>query len=380
MAETVTIIPVESASEFTRFLRVPNIVMANDPHFVPQLELERRDALSPKKNPYFKHARHRFWLAVKDGRDVGRISAQICDLVEAEHGPGIGQFGMLDAIDDEEVFSALISTAEAWLKGQGMVQVCGPFNLSINEECGLLVEGFETPPMLMMPHGRPYYATHLEALGYAKKRDLFAYYMDIRPAMRQRMVDIVERTRRGGRVHLRQLSKKNLSQEAELIRDIFNDAWSNNWGYVPMTEDEMAYLAMGLKLLLREDMGYVAELDGEAVGFMIALPNLNEAIADLRGSLLPLGIFKLLWRLKVKGVKTTRVPLMGIRKQHQNSPIGIAMALMLIEEIRVNAVRKGFTHAELSWILEDNKGMRSILGMVNSKPYKTYRVYGKPLT
>jgi hypothetical protein len=231
----------------------------------------------------------------------------------------------------------------------------------------------------MMPHGEPYYGRQVEAQGYTKTRDLFAYYMDIRPAMRQRMVDIVDRTRRSGRVHLRQLSKKNLSEEAELIRDIFNDAWSGNWGYVPMTEDEMAYLATGLKLLLREDMGYVAELDGEAVGFMIALPNLNEAIADLKGSLFPTGIFKLLWRLKVKGVKTTRVPLMGIRKQHQNSPLGIAMALMLIEEIRVNAVKQGFTHAELSWILEDNKGMRSILGMVNSKPYKTYRIYDKSL-
>jgi len=380
LTDSVTIIPVQGASEFTRFLRVPNAVMRDDPNYVPPLELERRDALSPRKNPYFKHARHQFWLAVKDGRDVGRISAQIDEMVEAQHGPGIGQFGFLDAIDDPEVFAALLGTAETWLKERGMTMVCGPFNMSINEECGLLVEGFDMPPVLMMPHGMPYYGPRVEALGYAKKRDLFAYYMDIRPAMRKRMVEIVERTRKAGRVRLRRLSKKNLSNEAELIRDIFNDAWSSNWGFVPMTSDEMAYLAVGLKLLLREDMAYVAELDGEAIGFMIALPDLNEAIRGLNGRLLPLGLFRLLWRLKVKGVTRTRVPLMGIRKQHQNSPIGIATALMLIEEIRVNAVAANFTHAELSWILEDNKGMRSILGMVNSKPYKTYRIYGKDLT
>ena len=379
MAEPVIITPVTSPAEFTRFLRVPNTVYADDPHYIPPLELERRDALSPKKNPYFKHAQHQYWIASQNGRDVGRISAQIDQEVAAIQGPGIGHFGLLEAVDDPAVFEALLGAAEAWLRERGVKTAQGPFSLSINEECGLLVEGFDMPPMLMMPHGRPYYGPRVEALGYAKARDLFAYYMDITKPMRPRMVEIMARTERTGRVKLRQLSKKHLFEEAETIRDIFNDAWSNNWGYVPMTAAEMKYLAVGLKLILNEDMSYVAELDGETVGFMIALPNLNEVIADLKGSLFPFGIFKLLWRLKVKQPKTTRVPLMGIRKQHQNSPIGIAMALMLIERIRLNSVARGYTNAELSWILEDNRGMRSILGMVNSHPYKTYRIYEKAL-
>ena len=379
MTEPITITPVASPAEFTRFLRVPNLVYADDPHYVPPLELERRDALSPKKNPYFKHAQHQYWIASQGGRDVGRISAQIDEEVHAVQGPGIGHFGLLEAVNDPAVFEALLNTAEAWLQDRGMKTVHGPFSLSINEECGLLVEGFDTPPMLMMPHGRPYYGSRVEALGYAKAQDLYAYFMDITKPMRPRMLEIMARVERTGRVKLRQLSKKHLFEEAEEIRDIFNDAWSNNWGFVPMSAEEMKYLAVGLKLILNEDMSYVAELDGETVGFMIALPNLNEVIADLKGSLFPFGIFKLLWRLKVKQPRTTRVPLMGIRKQHQNSPIGIAMALMLIERIRLNSVARGYTNAELSWILEDNKGMRSILGMVNSHPYKTYRIYEKAL-
>lgn len=375
----IDIVPVTSARDFTRFLRVPTLVYADDPHWVAPLELERRDALSPKKNPYFKHAKHQYWLALKDGEPVGRISAQVDDMVQSHHGQAIGHFGLLEAIDDADIFKRLLETAQEWLTAQGMTTIVGPFNLSINEECGMLVDGFDTPPSVMMPHGRPYYQAHMEALGYTKERDLYAYFLDIRQPMRTRMVDIISRTEKSGRVKLRQLSKAKLDSEAETIRDIFNDAWSGNWGALPMTRDEMAYLATGLKLLLDEDMAYTVELDGETVGFMIGLPNLNEAAADLGGSLFPFGWAKLLWRLKVRHPKTIRVPLMGIRKKYQNSTMGIAMALMLIEQIRLNAIKSGVISAELSWILEDNKGMRSILGMVNSTPYKTYRMYGKAL-
>jgi hypothetical protein len=374
-----SIVPVKDARGLRGFLRLCGTLYADDPHFIQPLELERLDALSPKKNPYFHHAKHQFWVAMRGDKPVGRISAQIDEMAQGRQGEHVGHFGMLEAANDPEVFAALFETAEHWLREQGVKKVLGPFNLSINEECGLLIEGFDTPPMLMMPHGRPYYGERVEALGYAKERDLFAYYMDITKPMRPRMVEIVSRMEKTGRVKLRQLSKKKLAAEAETIRDIFNDAWSHNWGYIPMTKEEMDYLAVGLKLLLNEDMSYVAELDGETVAFMIALPNLNEAIADLGGHLFPTGIFKLLWRLKVKDPSTVRVPLMGVRTKYQNSSVGIAMALMLIERIRVNSVKRGMTHAELSWILEDNKGMRSILGMVNSHPYKTYRVYGKTL-
>lgn len=377
--DSIIIQPVETAADLDRFIRVPWLVYRNNPEWVPPLMLERREALSETKNPYFRHARARFWLALRNGEAVGRISAQIDDLAQGRQGEKVGHFGLIEAVDDAAVFQRLFAAAEEWLRSQGMKTVLGPFNLSINEECGLLVKGFERPPMLMMAHGQPYYQGHVEALGYAKKQDLFAYFLDIRPPMRKRMADIVSRAEGTGRIHLRPVSKKKLDAELETIRGIFNDAWSENWGFIPITRDEMQHMAEGMKLLINEDMCYLAEIDGKTSGFMIALPNLNDWIKDLDGSLLPFGWAKLLWRLKFGPPKNCRVPLMGIRKEYQNSTMGIAAALMMIESIRVNGVRRGAENAELSWILEDNKGMRSILGIVGSNPYKVYRIYGKEL-
>jgi hypothetical protein len=368
----VQVIPVRTSAELKRFIRLPAQLYAADPYFVPPLELERRDALT-SKNPYFEHAEAQFFLAVRDGRDVGRISAQVDRLVKQ---PDLGHFGLIAAIDDEEVFAALFAAAEAWLRAKGKTRVQGPFNLSINEETGLLIDGFDTPPMIFMAHDPRYAAGHIERQGYAKAKDVIAYLYDLRelPAAARRVID---RNKQRG-MTVRHLDPKRYDAEFETLRDIFNDAWSENWGFIPFTEAEFKHLAQGLKPLLDPKLGAIVEVNGHPVGFGITLPNLNEAIADFKGKLLPFNVVKLLWRLK-RGLNTSRVPLMGIRRSYSGGLAGGAVPFLIIDSMRTRAIERGFKHVELSWILEDNLPMRRIIEALGSVAYKTYRVYEKRL-
>lgn len=372
-SSTLQIVPVNSPAEFKRFIRLPAQLHKHDPLYIPPLEMERSESLSAKHNPYFEHAEVQFWLAVRGGRDVGRISAQV-DRLAAK---GTGHFGLIDAIDDAEVFSALFETAESWLKARGCTIVIGPFNLSINEETGLLVQGFDTPPAVMMSHDFPYVGARIEAQGYGKARDLIAYNYDVTaplPPVAQRMVE-----RKPGNVRVRLLDMKHYLKDIQTVTHIFNDAWADNWGFVPYTPAEIDHLARALKLLIDPGFAPIAEIDGKPVAFGILLPNLNEAIRDFGGSLLPFNWAKLLWRLKVSGLKTGRLPLMGVRRDVE-SPFMAAMApFLVIEAIRSHAVKLRYRSAELSWILEDNVAMKRMIEAVGGKPYKTYRVYQKPL-
>ena len=373
----IEIIPVEGKALLDRFIRVPERLHRDDPHYVAPLHLERRDALTAK-NPLFGHADVQFWIARRDGRDVGRISAQIDHQALAVRPDATGLFGMISAVDDPDVFGALIATAEGWLRDRGMVRMQGPLNLNINEETGLLVDGFDTPPMLLMGHDLPYVGTRLEALGLAKVKDVFAYLYDVThdlPASARRLIDrpLPESIR------VRKLDFKRYDDEVRSITEIFNDAWADNWGFVPLTEAETDHLGKSLKPLLDPRLVRFVEQDGEAVGFLVCLPNLNEAIRDLGGKLLPLGWAKLLWRLKVKGVKTARVPLMGIRRSAARGLIGKLLPFLLIDAVRKEAAGMGFTHVELSWILEDNLPMRHINETLGGVAYKTYRIYEKAL-
>ena len=228
----VEIIAVRTPAEMDRFIRLPSVLYAADPNFVPPLLLEREEALSPKKNPYFQHAEAKFWLARRDGRDVGRISAQIDRLVKD---PEIGHFGMIVAEDRPEVFAALFAAAEAWLRKRGCARAQGPFNLSINEEVGLLVDGFDTPPMVMMGHDPPYAGAQLEAQGYARIKDIFAYHMTVTDDLPPKVLQLVRRRTPAG-VVLRMLDMKRYDQEVATLTEILNDAWSGNWGFTPTTE------------------------------------------------------------------------------------------------------------------------------------------------
>jgi hypothetical protein len=288
-----------------------------------------------------------------------------------------GFFGMLEAEDDPKVFGALMNTAETWLSDQGMRRISGPFNLSINQECGLLVDGFETPPVVMMGHAPSYYGTRLEEQEYSKIKDLLAFLVNIDFKLSPAMQAIIRRHKK--HVRTRQIRYSHLEDELQIIRDIYEDAWSKNWGFIPFTEQEFRHLGRDLKQLVPPDFVQIAEIDGQPAAMIVCFPDINEAIRDLNGRLLPFGWLKLLWRLKVRFPKTTRVALMGVRKEFQKSRLGAALALMIIEAIRTHAVRRGVQLVELSWILEDNKGIRNIVENIGAKVYKTYRIYSKAL-
>ena len=353
---------------------MPWSVYADDPAWVPHLLLERREQFSAR-NPYFAHARCCFWLAYRGTRPVGRISAQIDELHHARYRDATGFFGLLEAENDAGTFHELLSTAEVWLREQGMLRIRGPFNFSINQECGLLVEGYDTPPMIMMGHSRPYYAAQLEAEGYQGVKDLLAYRLAMHFTSPEIMKSILNKA--AGCARVRPLRRSQLHEDLEIIADVFEDAWSANWGFIPFTKDEVRHLGDNLRLLVDDDAVQIAEVDGVPAAMIVALPNLNEVIRDLQGRLFPLGWLKLLWRLKVKYPKTARVVLMGVRKRFQQSPLGAALAFLLIDAVRAHGIRRGVQEVELSWILEDNMPMRNILAMIGGVPYKRYRIYEK---
>ncbi len=308
---------------------------------------------------------------------MGRISAQIDQLHIDRYQDATGFFGMLEAEDDIVTFQVLLDTAENWLRRQGMRSICGPFNLSINQELGLLVDGFDTPPSMMMGHARPYYAEWIEKNGYQKEKDLLAYIASTDSELSKAVKTITAKVK--ARVLIRDLRKSQFADELKIIRDIFNDAWSNNWNFVPFTNKEFDHLGKDLKMLADEELVKIAEIDGKPAAFMVLLPNINEVIRDLNGRLLPFGWLKILWRLKVKYPKSARIPLMGVRRRYHDSLIGAALAFGVIAGVKEPAMKRGLKEVELSWILEDNMGMRNIIESLGGRVYKTYRMYSKKL-
>ncbi|MES1936073.1 N-acetyltransferase [Salinisphaera hydrothermalis] len=376
-SSSIEITPVKTTRDLKRFISLPHEIYVGRKEWRAPLHAERRMHLSEKHNPAFEHLEWQGWIAWVDGRAAGRITAQIDTLREREHGDRVGYFGMLEAIDDARVFSGLLATAEAWLAERGMDAIHGPFNLTINDECGLLVDGFDTPPMMMMGHGRDYYAAHVEAEGYSKAVDMLAYWIDLafeHPKAMQRLL-----TRYESRMRIRPIDRSRYTEELDTLRDIFNDAWANNWGFVPFTEAEFRDMGNTLKLLIADDLVQIAEVEGRPAAFIVGLPNLNEAARDLDGRLSPVGIAKLLWRLKVRFPETSRVPLMGVRQAYQDGPLGAALAFGVIAAMQTSLRKHGATGCELSWILEGNKGMRDIIERLGASAYKTYRIYRKPL-
>ncbi len=374
---SVEIVPVRTKAELERFIRLPMRLNAGDPNWIAPLMFERREALSPKQNPFFEHADHQFWLARRDGREVGRISAQIDHLARTDPDAPAGYFGMIAAEDDADIFQALLATAESWLRQRNRAQIIGPFNLSINEEVGLLVDGFDTPPMVMMGHDPRYTGARIEEQGYAKVKDIYAYISGV-PAFTPGVEARLKRPPPSGLV-IRPINVKDFDGEVRILVDTWNDAWAQNWGFAPITEAETRHLGESLKLLLHPRLIWFVEIDGEPAGFGALLPNLNDAIFDLHGKLLPFGWAKLLWRLKVKGVKRGRVPLMGVRRKFAREPRGAFAPFLILDAFRREAVKVGITEAEYSWILEDNAPMRHILDSFGARVYKTYRIYGKSL-
>ena len=385
MAETDLLIsPVSSKADLKAFVDFAWDVYKDDPNWVPPLKDEVYGMLMPEKNPFFEHAEAQYFLARRGDKVTGRISAHIDQLAltmpaEQGMGPGTGFWGMFDALDEESA-SALITAAESWLRDKGMTRALGPMSLSIWEEPGLLTFGHDHPPTVMMGHHLARYQPWVEAAGYSSVKELRTYDVGIADGFPPLIQRIVKSGERSGRIHIRRVDKSRFDEEAALILSILNDAWGDNWGFVPITDAEVAHTGKKLKPIVYEDLIRIAELDGEPVAFMMTLPDINEAIAPFNGSLFPFNWAKLLWWLRKPKCRTMRVPLMGVIKRLQSSRMASQLAFMMIEYIRRDAIGKyDCTRGEIGWVLDDNQGMNAIADAIESKVNKVYTVYEKAL-
>jgi len=376
--------PVSGKAELRAFVDFAWEVYKDDPNWVPPLKDEVYGIILPEKNPWFEHGEAQYFLARRNGKVVGRISAHFDNLalsIPADQGmgPGTGNFGFLEALDEEAAL-ALIETAESWLRGKGMTRVLGPISLSIWEEPGLLTQGHDHAPTVMMGHHLPAYEAWVKAAGYAPVKELRTYELDITQDFPPLIQRIVQSGEKNARITIRRVDKSKFDEEAAIILAILNDAWGDNWGFVPITDHEVAHFGKQLKPIVFEDLIRIAELDGEPVAFMMTLPDLNEAIAPLGGTLWPFGWAKLLWWLRKPKVRTMRVPLMGVVKKLQASRMASQLAFMMIEYIRRDAVTNfGATRGEIGWVLDDNQGMNAIADAIDSRINKVYTIYEKAL-
>jgi hypothetical protein len=372
------IVPVQTARDLRRFIDVPWHLYANEPNWIPPLLLEQRHQFT-KKNPFFEHARAQYWIAYRGAQPVGRISAQVDDLHIERYQDATGHFGLIEAVDDAEVFAGLFAAAETWLREQGMQRVIGPFNLSINGDIGLLVEGFDTPPMFLMSHGHPYYDGRVAEQGYRKTKDVVAYLLDPTNTPPSVMLESARRADSSGRIRIRPIRMAQLREELAILSDIFNDAWSRNWNFVPFTKAEFDDLGASLKMFVPSEFVQIAEVDGQPAAMIVIVPNVGECIRDLNGRLLPFGWIRLLWRLKRHGPRSARVALMGVRKEYHRSTMATALAFSLINAVRQPILDRRIERLELSWTLEDNHPMRRIKERIGARKYKTYRLYEKAI-
>jgi hypothetical protein len=359
------------------FLDVVDYIYRDDPCYVRNLDLDMKDRLS-KKNPFFGHADGTCFAAFRNGKCVGRVTAQIDHSHLDRYKDDAGFFGFLDTIDDIEVCKPLLDAVADWLKSRGMKKIRGPLSLNINEELGCLVDGFDTPPMIYMPHHRSYQGGLIEQSGLPKLKDFYAWKYTVGDVP-NRAKKAHEEIAGHPEVRTRTLDMKNIDQEVRTVMDIFNDAWSDNWCSVPFNEAELRKMAADMKLLLMPELTRLVSIDGEPAAFAIALPNVNELIKDFKGSLFPFGLPKLLWRLKVEGPKTARLALLGIRKKYRHVRKYAGLSTYMYVEMNRSGQRTGIKWGELSWTVEDNAPVNVGIKFMGGKIYKKYRVYERAL-
>ncbi|ANK12743.1 hypothetical protein [Erythrobacter neustonensis] len=350
------------------------------PHFVPQLRSEQMELVDPVKNPFFAHACVQLFIAYLGGKPVGRISAHIDELAlampaEQGFGPGTGFFGYFDA-ENEAVAHALLDSAQAWLKREGMTRVLGPISLSIWEEPGLLIRGQDHAPMIMMGHHPAHYAAWIEAAGFTRAKTLYTYDLDITKPFSPLIRRIIQSGRKNERINVRRVRKEDWDAEVAIILGILNDAWSDNWGFVPFTPAEVAHAGKKLRPIIKEELNMIAEVDGRPVAFMLTFPDVNDALAKIKGKLFPFGWVHMLRWLRHPRHAGMRVPLMGVLKELHNSRMASQLAFMMIDTIRIEATGKyGSTRGELGWVLEDNQGMVAIAENIDSTINREYAIF-----
>jgi hypothetical protein len=368
------IVEVKSKKELAAFIDFPHDLYKNDPMYVPELFIAQRDLLTT--HPFHKHSSLQCFLLYDGSRLTGRIAAILNNNHNTFNGTNDGFFGFFDVINDQESAQLLISTAEKWLKEKGVATIIGPVNFSTNESCGLLIKGFNHPPVVMMPYNAPYYADLLEKAGLAKKVDLIAWRWegDAYDDRSVKLLDKLEERLKRNEITIRKINMKKFKEEAAKLREVYNGAWDKNMGFVPLNNEEYDYQAKDLKMILDPDFCYVAEKNGQIVGFGAAIPDINQIQKRIpKGRLLPTGIFKLLFGLKkVTGI---RILLLGVVEGYRKSGIEACIYGNIIKTYK----RKGFKYAEASWTLEHNDLVNNAIIAIKGDPYKTYRIYEKAL-
>lgn len=353
------------------FIRFPWKIYKNDKNWVPPLITERKGFLDKDKNPFFKHAEVVFYLAQKNKEIVGRIAGIVNHNHIEFQKEKAGFFGFFECVEDYEVAEALLDEVRNWLKSKGMEIMRGPANFSSNEEWGFLLEGFDTPPVFMMSYNPKYYLDFVESYGMRKAKDLYAYFIDKSSPPPERVVKMAENIKQKEQIKIHNVNMKHLKNEVEKIKAIYNSAWSQNWGFIPMTDEEFDHMVKGLKQIVDPHLVFIAEVEGKPAGFSLALPDVNQVLHKINGRLFPLGLFKLLWHTKIKNkINGVRIITMGVVPEFQKRGID---TVFYVETYNVG-VRRGYTWAELSWVLEDNVKMNRVLNLLGAKLYKKYRI------
>ncbi|BDU73307.1 hypothetical protein [Mesoterricola silvestris] len=363
------------AGDTEAFIRFPYRLHRAEPHWVPPLLLERRDFLDPLKNPLYEYAKVQTFLALRDGEVVGTIAAVRNDRYGQFHPEEahVGFFGLFECVPDQAVASALTGAACAWLRAEGRTVARGPVNLTTNDIVGLLVDGFDADNAIMMPYNPAYYGGLLEGAGFAKAKDVHAYYM-AKAECADRLTAVANRLDRGGLVRIRPIDLKRWNEELEFVRDTYNVAWADNWGFVPWTDRELEFIAKELKPLVDPRYAFVGEVGGVPAGFIVSIPDANEALKLARGRLLPFGLLRILWKLKVTGCSNLRTLIMGVLPQYRRR----GLDLLMIHHTIKNAAGTPYQGAEVGWILEDNQALLGPLHHMGARRTKTYRVYDRP--
>lgn len=375
---SLTVRKVASKKDKLAFIRMLWNIYGDDPNWVPPLLMDRLKLIDEAKNPFYRHATLTMFLAERDGKVVGRIAAIINKRHNEVHAEKQGCFGFFECIDDIDVANALFAAAEASLKEQGMTVVRGPYNPSSNDEQGILVHGFDRPPVLLMTYNPPYYVTLLEACGYGKAMDLYAWLLRADQSRSEKLARVSERIKERSQVTIRHFDKKQFEAETERIRTLYNSAWEMNWGFVPLTDAEFDYMAKDLKQIFDPEFVLFAEKDGKTVGFSLSLPDINQAFhagprIPSNGLNLPIGLYNLL--AKKKKIDTVRIVILGVLKEYRSMGVDALLYNETIERAR----KKGIKFGEASWILENNDPMNRACQMMNGEKYKTYRIYEKQL-
>ena len=360
-----------------RFIKLPWEIYRDDPNWVPPLIFDVRNNLNPQKNPFFKHAEVEFFLAEKDGKLVGRIAAIKNDLHNEFHKDKAGFFGFFETIDDEDVSDMLLDAACDWCKNKGFDTILGPVNPSTNDECGLLIDGFDSSPVFLMTYNPKHYQAKIENFGFEKAKDLYAYDISATVINDSKVMTKLERMaelmKQRSKATFRKVNMKDLISEVRKIEEVYNSAWEDNWGFVPITTDEFDYLAASLKAVVDPELVMFAEVDGKPAGFSLSLPDFNQVLKKMNGRLLPFGIFKML--LGKKKINNLRVIIMGVKPEYQKRGID---SIFYLETIKAGN-KGGYRGAEISWVLEDNMPMRMTAEKLGATIYKTYRIFQKNL-